>query len=274
MSSTMPDPILTLSQEELYFLLVLLKSRRIPGLEGIFEPDASERERTNLLDAARRALVARGLVTLQVDGRATMDEFALAVIGTCVRPLYSVMMENTALDRSNGVFWHGIQALLVEHTIPQRGIHRFRALPADSDLVRRLVGAAEVKPREEAGRFKESVVMQEAFDQARKASRDAGDIDSSRVALARGGLSTADADELAGVLSDTDASTTVAFARHTYPEGEDELYGGTALSGPGGAILTVPASTGSGEVHVRSLTRQGWRDWLGLMLELVREDRG
>jgi hypothetical protein len=271
MSTTTPEPILTLSQEELYFLLVLLKSRRIPGMEGIFDPDASERERTNLLNAARRALVARGLVTLHVDGRATMDEFTLAVIGTCVRPVYSVMMENTALDRSSGIFWHAIPSLIVEHTIPQQGIHCFRALPADTNLVRRMEDAAEVKPRADSGLPKESVVMQEAFDQARKASRDAGDKQASSAALVQGGMSEAAAEELTAVLSDTEASTTVAFVRHTYPGGDDELFGGTALCGPAGAILTVPASTGSGEVHVRPLTQQSWRGWLALLLEVARE---
>jgi hypothetical protein len=72
-------------------------------MEGIFDPDASERERTNLLNAARRALVARGLVTLHVDGRATMDEFTLAVIGTCVRPVYS--------DDDNPWIVHGIAGI-------------------------------------------------------------------------------------------------------------------------------------------------------------------
>lgn len=271
MSTTTPEPILTLSQEELYFLLVLLKSRGIPGMEGIFEPDASEQERTHLLDAARRALVARGLVTLQVDGRAKMDEFTLAVIGTCVRPLYSILMENTALDRSSGIFWHAIQNLLVEHTLPQQGIHRFCALPADTDLVRRMERAAEVKPRKEAVPLKESVVMQDAFDQARKASRDEGNEKACRAALEQGGMSGPAAEELAAILAGTEASTTVAFLRHFYPDGGEELFGGTALCGPAGAILTVPASTGSGEVRVRPLTENGWRGWLALMLEVVRE---
>lgn len=271
MTTKNPEPILTVSQEELYFLLVLLKARRIPGMEGIFEPDASERERTNLLDAARRALVARGLVTLQVDGRATMDEFTLAVIGTCVKPLFSVMMENTALDRSSGVFWHGIQGLIVEHTIPQQGIHRFRALPADTDLARRLLGAAEVKPHEAGAALDEVVVMQDAFDRARKASRDAGDEKTASDALMQGGISRQPAEKLATILAEAETSTTVAFTRYSYPDGGESLFGGTALSGPGGSILTVPSNTGNGEVRVRPLTRQGWRDWLSLMLEVIRE---
>lgn len=271
MTTKTTEPILTLSQEELYFLLVLLKARRIPGMEGIFDEDASERERTNLLDAARRALVARGLVTLAVDGRATMDDFALAVIGTCVRPLYSVMMENTALDRSSGVFWHAIQGLIVEHTIPQQGIHRFRALPADTDVARRLLGAAEVKPQEAGAALEETTVMQDAFDHARKASRDAGDEKAASDALVQSGMARQAAEKLAGILTEAETSTTVAFARHSYPDGGETLFGGTALSGPGGSILTVPSNTGSGEARVRPLTRQGWRDWLGLMLEVIRE---
>ncbi len=273
MTTTKPEPIVSVSQEELYFLLVLLKARRIPGMEGIFEPDASERERTNLLDAARRALVARGLVTLQVDGRATLDEFTLAVIGTCVRPLFSVMMENTALDRSSGVFWHAIKNLVVEHTIPQVGIHRFRALPADSDLVNRMMGASEVKLREEAGPVPDAVLMQTVFDKARQLCRDEGDQAAGREALTQGGLSNPAAEKLAAVLAGAENSTTVAFVRHSYPDGEDELFGGTALAGPLGAVLTVPTNTGSGEVRIRPLTRQGWQDWLGLMLEVIRESK-
>ncbi|GAP15463.1 hypothetical protein LARV_03251 [Longilinea arvoryzae] len=271
MTTTKPEPILTVSQEELYFLLVLLKARRIPGLEGIFEPDATEQERTHLLDAARRALVARGLVTLQVDGRATMDEFALAVVGTCVRPLYSVIMENTGLDRSNGVFWHGIKSLIVEHSIPQEGIHRFRALPADSDLVRRFMGASEVHLSEDAGPMEEGLVMQSAFDKARQVCRDAGDEAAGGEVLMQGGLSSQAAEKLAAILAGAENSTTVAFMRHAYPDGEEELFGGSALAGPQGAVLTVPTDTGSGEVRVRPLTRQGWQDWLGLMLEVIRE---
>lgn len=270
MSAKSPEPTLTLSQEELYFLLVLLKSRRIPGMEGIFDVDASDSERTHLLDAARRALVARGLVTLQVDGRATMDEFTLAVIGTCVRPLFSVMMENTALDRSSGVFWHGITGLIVEHTLPQQGIHRFRALPAGTDLVSLIVGAAEVYPSETNLPLAEVRLMEEAFARARKASRDEADEEAARVALVQGGAPGGEAEKLAALLAQAETSTTVAFARRSYPEGGEELFGGTALSGPGGAILTVPTGTGSGEVRVRPLSRQDWRSWLEMMLEVVQ----
>ena len=271
MTSTPPEPVLTISQEELYFLLVLLKSRGIPGMEGIFEPDASEIERTHLLDAARRALVARNLLTLHLDGRVTMDDFSLAVIGTCVRPLYSVIMENTGLDRSSGVFWHAIQGLLVEHTIPQQGIHRFRALPADTDLVRRLAGAAEVKLRDEAGQMEEGVVMQEALDRARKTARDAGNETAGIEALMQGGMPLPAAKKLAAILARTEASTTVAFVRHSYTGSGEELLGGSAFAGSQGAVLTVPTYTGSGEVRVRPLTRLGWQDWLGLMLEVTRE---
>lgn len=271
MTTNKPEPILTLSQEELYFLLVLLKARRIPGMEGIFEPDASERERTNLLDAARRALVARGLVTLKVDGRATMDEFTLAILGTCVRSLYSVMMENTALDRSSGVFWHGIRGMIVEHTIPQQGIHRFMALPADCNLLPRMLEAAEVKPGGDARLVEEGVVMQEAFNHARQASRDAGDQISAKEALIQGGMAADAAETLAGVLAEAENSTTVAFVRHSYPDGAETMFGGTALAGPHGALLTVPTNTGSGEVRVRPLTQSGWRGWLAMMLEMIRE---
>jgi len=62
----------------------------------------------------------------------------------------------------------------------------------------------------------------------------------------------------------------VAFARRSYPEGSEELFGGTALSGPGGAILTVPTGTGSGEVRVRPLNRQDWQGWLEMMLEVAQ----
>jgi len=271
MTTTTPEPVLTLSQEELYFLLVLLKSRGIPGMEGIFEPDASESERTHLLDAARRALVARNIVTIHLDGRVTMDDFSLAVIGTCVRPIFSVIMENTGLDRSSGIFWHGIKGLLVEHTIPQQGIHRFRALPANTDLVRRLAGAAEVKLRDDAGQMEDGVVMQEAFDRARKTARDAGNETAGSEALTQGGLPLSAAKKLAAILAATEASTTVAFIRHSYPAGEEQLLGGSAFSGSQGAVLSVPTSTGSGEVRVRPLTRQGWQDWLGLMVEVTRE---
>lgn len=270
MNSKTPEPTLTLSQEELYFLLVLLKSRRIPGMEGIFDVDATERERTNLLDAARRALVARGLLTLQVDGRATMDEFTLAVIGTCVRPIFSVMMENTALDRSNGIFWHGIRGLIVEHTLPQQGIHRFRPMPGDTDLVKRIVDAAEVSPAEAGALVDEVVVMEDAFTRARKASRDEVDEKAACEALEQGGVPEQTAEKLAAILAQAETSTTVAFSRHAYPEGGEVLYGGTALSGPAGAILTVPTGTGSGEVRVRPLGQREWRDWLAMMLEVVR----
>ncbi len=268
---TTPEPVLTISQEELYFLLVLLKSRGIPGMEGIFEPDATEIERTHILDAARRALVARNIVTIHPDGRVTMDDFSLAVIGTCVRPLFSVIMENTGLDRSSGVFWHAIKGLIVEHTIPQQGIHRFRALPADTDLVCRLIGAAEVKLRDEAGLVEEGVVMQEAFERARKTARDGGDEAAGSEALKQGGLSIQAAKKLAAILAGTEASTTVAFVHHSYPAGDDQLLGGSAFAGSQGAVLSVPTNTGSGEVRIRPLTRRGWQDWLGLMLEVVRE---
>ena len=130
------DLVLTLSQEELLYILKVLGKGSVPGIGPEMFSGATERDIAVAVSVTGRVLIARGLVIPISDGKVRISELVLALVGTCVTPKFSIVVELTTNDDSRKSYWHGVDKLIVNHSLPTRGIHQFRALKETNNLVK------------------------------------------------------------------------------------------------------------------------------------------
>jgi hypothetical protein len=119
--------VMNVSQEELQYLLAMMKVTTIPGLDKAMFNGANSRDLTVALTVVERALLARGFLIPQENGMLKMDEAPFALVGTCAFPTYSLLFRRESSTDVESLFWHGTKHLMVEHSIPLPGIHSFKA---------------------------------------------------------------------------------------------------------------------------------------------------
>jgi hypothetical protein len=136
---TSQNPEISLSQEELIYLLMLMKTTSIPGLEAQPMVNLGKEQTNLLLAAAERSLLARGFIHIENGKTVGIDQVILALVGTCAMPEYSVLV-STSFGRSKqqSQFFHAAQKMAVEHTITRPGLHHFIALKKTMDFLPRI----------------------------------------------------------------------------------------------------------------------------------------
>jgi hypothetical protein len=169
-------------------------------------------------------------------------------------------MEIVTRERSWGVFWHGASGLVVEHTVPVAGIHKFRALPKHLRLGARVLGRA-ASPGEVAPGIPEGEVEQSAYERARSQALEKNGSGAVEI-LVDSGLPRVTAKALVEALDVAETTTTIAFIDHREGVSISALRGMTALVAPLGSFLLWPldAEEGEKQVGVRPLDRASWRE--------------
>ncbi|WP_455387529.1 hypothetical protein [Petrachloros mirabilis] len=118
-------------------LVVLLKMLHVPTLPGLGEnplDGLTEDQMDIALLTAERALRARGILRSEAENRVALDPVAFALLGTCILPEISILVQSQTMDGHNTVrYYHATSKLSVEHSFPQVGLNSF-------------VGFAELKP--------------------------------------------------------------------------------------------------------------------------------
>jgi len=139
-TTTEPSILVTLSQDEVAFLLHALSIERIPS----FTPPADFDE--SAASAASRSLRARGVAALAADGKYQINEGVAAIVA--VGAAFSQMLSVThqAADGSRHEYWIYIApGLSVLHQTPQLGIHTFQTLPTGMAMLLALAGVLELR---------------------------------------------------------------------------------------------------------------------------------
>jgi hypothetical protein len=146
MAENKPEAInLLLSQEELMFVLNLLGSGTIPGMEpepavGEFSPE----QRQLVLTLAERALRARELVHVQPDGELVVHRLLLSAVVACAFPDRALFVYHWPAGESTPLryfgHWRGNE--IVGHTVPESALHLFTLLPDEDALVEQVLTAA------------------------------------------------------------------------------------------------------------------------------------
>jgi hypothetical protein len=122
----------TLSQEEVYYLLGQVHARGLLGVDSAPLAAFDAEQRRAVLDAAARALLARGMIVIGEDGQPLLDAAVRAAIHAAAFAPASL----TAIARGPGeglldtYIVHHAEPLWVEHTQPAPGLHQLALSPA------------------------------------------------------------------------------------------------------------------------------------------------
>lgn len=123
-----------LSQEELLFILrrTILDAPSLPGLGANPLGEIDTTTENLLLDAAGRALVARGILALDADSVPQIDSGILSIISVCVYPqqMVSLIYQSEQVQQR---YYYRVPELAVEHTFPYPGLHDF-TVSTESDM--------------------------------------------------------------------------------------------------------------------------------------------
>lgn len=134
-----------LSREELLYLLYLLKTNYVLGLD----PDPIgelDKEQIKLgLIFSERSLRARGLAAIDDKGDLQVDSSLLAMVETCAFWDLSVALhcfQPEGLRRK--LFFHRRMGLTVKHSLPGPQLHRFSFLVDDKQLVNEILKSCDI----------------------------------------------------------------------------------------------------------------------------------
>jgi len=128
-----------LSQEELIFLLFILKADFIPGLDPDPLGEMTKEQKGLALAHAERALRARDLVMVDEKGELEVREMLLLIIGTCAYPELMISLHHFPTNAApNRTFWNLRSGVIVAHNRPQPPLHGFSMLK-DRDLLRQQI---------------------------------------------------------------------------------------------------------------------------------------
>jgi hypothetical protein len=231
------NPEISLSQEELIYLLILLKTPTIPGLErqpmGVLEPE----QVSLLMASAERSLMARGFIHPKADKTVGVDQIVLALVGTCAVPELSVLLTASFGGKKQvGQFYHASQAMAVEHAIVKPGVHRFTAFHAVPDFVPRIVEFFRLSPTSAPTR--ESISLPQKTYQ--KAAQIAPTVTAEAASLLSFiGLKSEVAEALARTLAKPVSNSAIVVIRHS-TENAPTSAGFAILEGTTGLWLLQP----------------------------------
>ncbi len=261
------DLVLNVSQEELLYLLKILGAPSIPGIDpNIFE-GATERDIGVAVGVAERALIARGLVVPGGDGRVNISEVALALVGTCAMPNFSVITEITTEDTAQGLFWHGTENIVVEHNLPIRGIHKFRALSDRDDLENNIVTCMPKLPKSAAEVPAGSLAV-EIYEQGKEMIRDQKKTKEAEELFIKNGLPEKTAVALVKVLRLAKITISAGFLKHT-TKGEPYSKGGVGAVSSRAAFLIEPEGDDQ-LLFIQPINDTEWKNWITKHIKAIQ----
>lgn len=191
---------LTLSIEELLFLLRLMRAETLPGLpEKPFEDMTPEQTAASLV-AAERGLQDRGLVHIdEAEHRVEIDVVCMALLGVCMIPRFSILVTfQSAGDPPRARYYHAGSDLVVEHTSPKPGLHTFVGAARIEDFAAPMVELLAL-PQRSSRKDMAAQIRQDCLAQAREQAR-SGDGDAVIMRLTAGGLAQRVAASMAATL--------------------------------------------------------------------------
>ena len=202
---------LSLSREELYVVMRLLKARQIPGFDTSWlHTDTDEHMPKDVrlsLEVAANDLIARGYLSkiqLPTDAeplQLTMPSPLIALVGACAFSEFTMFLSlQRTPDGPRMLYLHGLRALGVVHTMPLPNVHQFEAVPNRNgivDIIDEVLHLADQPAPELRGGTISSANVEPARDAAT-----AGDVEQAATLLQRDGLPAETAYTLAAAMKD------------------------------------------------------------------------
>jgi len=117
--------------DELMVILALLGSDSLGGQQEPEQQGLDEDEAAYRLERGERSLIERGLLFIDDDSQAFLDDSVVAVVGSCIVP--DTMLMITVVNpnmRGNAVYYfYNTPHLTVELTSPTEGLYAFSIIP-------------------------------------------------------------------------------------------------------------------------------------------------
>jgi hypothetical protein len=201
-----------------------------------------------------------------------MDEVPLALVGTCTRPSYTIIIDIVKPETKLSIFWHGTEHLSVEHSIIFPGIHKFRALAAPEELPIRL---SEHLPIPSGGKLPMMSVKKmnrDVYIQARDLAI-SKQSDAAEMVFLQNGVAETDAKTFVKVIMGAETTYTIGFIRHARPEQVSSIRGGALIISSVGCCIveSLEEEDKGNEVVLMPSSTDLWKNWLLANLAWVRE---
>ncbi len=135
----MKSPALNLTRDELITFLAIIGATTMNGLDDEPLAGLDEREVAERLNSGEQSLINRGLLEINDQGQATLDDTLVALVGSSVVPDATLLLTQVNPDGTNDPhYFNATPELLVEHHSPRVGIYQFDYLPDTAALAERV----------------------------------------------------------------------------------------------------------------------------------------
>lgn len=202
---------LSLSREELYVVMRLLKARQIPGFDTAWlQADADghiPEDVQRALEVAANDLIARGYLSkIQLPEadeplRLTMPSPLIALVGDCAFNEFTMFLSlQRTPEGPRMLYLHGLHTLGVVHTMPLPNVHQFEAVSNRNGIVN-VIDEVLLLADQPVPELHGGTVFAANVELARGAAT-AGDIEQAAALLLRDELPTETAYMLAGAMKD------------------------------------------------------------------------
>lgn len=128
-----------LTRDELITFLAIIGIPTMNGLDDEPLAGLDEREIAERLNSGEQSLIHRGLLELNEQGQAVLDDTLVALVGGSAVPDATLLLTQVNPDGTNDPhYFNATPELLIEHYSPRVGIHQFDYLPDLETLTTRV----------------------------------------------------------------------------------------------------------------------------------------
>ncbi|KAA3661738.1 MAG: hypothetical protein DWQ04_15580 [Chloroflexi bacterium] len=218
MEASKTKPIaFSLSQEELFVILRYLNVPTVMGLNHEVLNGLEPEQIRIVLEAAERALVARGFLKPTGQQRFTLLPAVGGTLVVCAKPQTSIVVTiNRPGYATEALFFHEVEEKLVSHVIPASGIHQFTVLPDRAAVLHTLAAILADAPQAESG-CQPMQIFQTLISQSREAAEDG--VEAAKVILQQMPDTPVESiDAFAAALASMEMSLTIIVTSHQAEE--------------------------------------------------------
>ena len=261
---------ISLTREELYVMMHLLKAKNIPGfnlewLQATPDGKPSDEVRRSL-EAATNALVARGYLT-QVSGPTEttpltlqIPSYVIALVGACAFGEYNMLLSlSRTPDGPQLLYIHKLRELGVLHTMPLPGIHQFEAITEREGILMVLDEMLHLHAQQKLS-LPEGNVARQNVEAARDTAL-AEEIEQATSWLIQGGLAPETSKALTQALNKATILGFVGIIRRDMPESSSQGVLGLVVT-PEVCFMLTDTKESSPTLHIQSISAAYLRKWI------------
>lgn len=268
-TSTPQQVTISLSREELYVVMHLIKATRLPGFDLAWleiMPDGKlSDEARRMLEVATNALIARGYLAQVKEATDTrsialgMPSPVVALVGACAFADYSILLAIRTHKGHQQAYVHELSGMGAIHTMPLPNIHQFEAVEDRAVMLTILENILSLHTQPEP-----SLLDGKVFTVNVQAARDAaiaGQADEAVGLLARGGLPIETAQALGKAMQESVVQGAITIASRDAKGQHHEATIAIVIT-PEICFMLTDIGSHPATFHVRPLSAKDLRQWI------------